>query len=59
MTQHNNDMSTAQWGQPTPPQGKKGWSRRRTIVVGGVAAFVILAVSVPPWAAPRTPRPRR
>ncbi|MED5801232.1 Ltp family lipoprotein [Gordonia sp. Z-3] len=42
MTQHNNDMPTAQWGQPTPPEGKKGWSRRRKIAVGGVAAFVIL-----------------
>ena len=42
MTQHNNDIPTAQWGQPTPPEGKKGWSRRRKIAVGGVAAFVIL-----------------
>ncbi|MFI8773995.1 Ltp family lipoprotein [Gordonia sp. NPDC062954] len=42
MTQHNNDMPTAQWGQPTPPEGKKGWSRRRKIAVGGVAAFVTL-----------------
>lgn len=42
MTQHNNDIPTAQWGQPTPPEGKKGWSRGRKIVVGGVAAFVIL-----------------
>lgn len=47
MTQHNNDMPTAPWAQPAapvghPPNGEKGWSRRRKIVVGGVAAFVIL-----------------
>ncbi|MEE3851797.1 Ltp family lipoprotein [Gordonia sp. LSe1-13] len=46
MTQHNDDIPTAQWDQPTapdgPPESKKGWSRRRKIVVGGVAAFVIV-----------------